>query len=150
MLISEIEPGFSTLVINSILSVFLGSAAVLTGFLVLCSDKHSRRTNVRLGTLVAAGVLLFSGGMTGWNIGSTEMHTASDARFAELLTERFDATAGTSYTEMKTALAAGDTGIVLTSAGIDVPVMVRRVGGVLHFVSRSGTEFTPVSALGGR
>lgn len=143
MLISEIEPAFSNLVVNSILAVFLGAAAVISGSLVAISDKHSRRTNIRLATTVAAGVLLVSGGMAGWNIGTEEQRADSDARFASLLAERFDATGNVAYRDVKSSLADGDVTIVLTSGGHDIPVTIKRISGVLHFFSNRGTEYNP-------
>jgi hypothetical protein len=144
VLISEIEPAFSPLVVNSILAVFLGGAAVFSGSLVAFSDKHSRRTNFRLAATVAAGVLLLSGGMTGWNIGTEEQRGDADVRFADLLATRFDATADVPYREVKASLASGPATIILTSGGQNISVTVKRDSGVLRFFSSRGTEYLPV------
>lgn len=143
MLISEIEPAFSNLVVNSILAVFLGAAAVISGSLVAISDKHSRRTNIRLAATVVTGALLLAGGMAGWNIGTEEQRADSDARFASLLEKRFEATCETPYRELKASLAGGDVTIVVTSGGHDIPVTVKRVSGELRFFSSRGTEYNP-------
>jgi hypothetical protein len=145
VLISEIEPAFSNLVVNSILAVFLGAAAMFSASLVAFSDKHSRRTNIRLAATVAAGALLFSGGTAGWNIGAEEQRADSDARFASLLAERFDATSGVSYREVKSSLASGQATVVLTSGGHHITVTVKRDSGVLRFFSSRGTEYLPIS-----
>lgn len=143
MLISEVEPSISPLVINGILAVFLGSSAIISGCLIRWSDTHSRRVKRGLVAMIAVGVLLFSGGMAGWNIGGEELRAAADARFDSLLAERFDATSTTAYRDVKSSLAAGDATIILTSGGHDIPVTVKRAGGVLHFFSSRGTEYLP-------
>jgi hypothetical protein len=144
VLISEIEPPFNALVVNGILAVFLGSSALLSGCLVLWSDTHSRKANRRLGGLIAAGALLLSSGMAGWNIGGQQLRAIADDRFAALLSERFDAWSETRYAEVKTDLAAGDATVILSSPGRNFQVVVRRTGGVLHFFER-GTEITPAT-----
>lgn len=144
MLISEIEPPLSALVINGILAVFLGSSAIISGCLILWSDAHKRRTRLRLVGMIAAGVLLFAGGMAGWNIGGDQLQAEADARFASLLAERFDATGHTAYRDVKSSLTTGDVAIVLTSGGHDIPVTIKRASGVLRFFSSRGTEYLPI------
>ncbi|HEX9227070.1 MAG TPA: hypothetical protein VF885_10520 [Arthrobacter sp.] len=144
MLISEIEPPLSPLVIHGILAVFLGSSAIISGSLILWSEAHSRATRLRLLGLIATGALLFSGGMAGWNIGGDQLRAEADARFESLLAERFAATGETAYRDVKSSLTTGDVTIVMTSGGQDITVTVKRASGVLRFFSSRGTEYLPV------
>jgi hypothetical protein len=143
VLISEVEPALSPLVIHSILAVFLGSSAVISGFLIVWSDTHSRRTVRRLSAMIVTGVILFSGGLTGWNVGGDELRDAADARFAALLAERFDAVSSSSYAAVKADLAQGEARITVTSGGQELPVAIRKAGGQLQFFSAAGVEYLP-------